>query len=127
MKDTSFELASNNPQEIKRKVEQKIRALKNIELATKLNFIEPSLFNSYERRYFLSDCGNYRITLDYNQCFYNPNINDLASSKVCIDDIVLELKYATKFDDESRKLTQYLKARLSKNSKYVTGIDAITN
>ena len=126
MKGTSFSFTSNTPQEIKAKVAQRITELGNIVLATKVNFIEPSLFNTYERRYFLSACGNYRITLDYNQCFFNPSVADIASSKFCIDDIVLELKYALPFDDESRTLTQSLKARLSKNSKYVTGIETFS-
>lgn len=96
-------------------------------LLSKLNNISPSLYNSYERRYFLSDCERYRITVDYNMAFYNPNFTNYKASKITMPDIVLELKYKIEHDSESRKLTQQFTSRLSKNSKYVRGIDAINN
>jgi SPX domain protein involved in polyphosphate accumulation len=127
MKRRYFSLNTTSAPEIKREVADKIRKMGNLKLAEKINFVDPTLFNSYERRYFLSNCEKFRITLDYNMSFYNPNIKDLMSSKSYIDDIVLELKYEIPFDTESRGLTQHLNARLSKNSKYVTGIETITN
>lgn len=95
------------------------------ELGLKLSNLTPSLYNSYERRYFLSDCENYRITIDYNMAFYNPHFSEYTMTKTQLPDVVLELKYKVSDDKESRKLTQTLSARLSKNSKYVRGIDLI--
>ncbi len=95
------------------------------ELALKLSNLTPSLYNSYERRYFLSDCEKYRITIDYNMAFYNPHFSAYTMTKAQLPDVVLELKYKVADDKESRKLTQTLSARLSKNSKYVRGIDLI--
>ncbi len=96
-------------------------------LLSKLNSLSPSLYNSYERRYFLSDCEQYRITIDYNMAFYNPNFKNYEASKTTMSDLVLELKYKVKHDTGSRRLTQQFTSRLSKNSKYVRGIDAINH
>lgn len=90
-----------------------------------LKVLHPTLLNTYERRYFLSFCGRYRITVDFNQKFYNPNYSYYGNSGVNINDIVLELKYAVEDDNDARQLSQQIDARLSKNSKYVTGIDLL--
>jgi sulfur transfer complex TusBCD TusB component (DsrH family) len=42
-----------------------------------------------------------------------------------LPDVVLELKYAIEDDFEARGITQYIGARLSKNSKYVNGINLL--
>lgn len=90
-----------------------------------LKKLHPTLVNTYKRRYFLSFCGRYRITVDFNQAFYNPNYTILANSKRRINDIVLELKYAVDDDNEARQVSQQIKTRLSKNSKYVNGINLL--
>ncbi len=85
----------------------------------------PLLYSNYERRYFLSADEKFRITLDYNMKFYNPNVDRHMLTEVGIDDIVLELKYDTKDDFKGRNLSQSLEQRLSKNSKYVRGYDLL--
>lgn len=91
-----------------------------------LKALHPTLLNTYERRYFLSFCGHYRITVDFNQRFFNPNYQQsYTGSKLYCHDIVLELKYATKDDLDARQVSQQIDARLSKNSKYVTGINLL--
>jgi len=90
-----------------------------------LKRLHPTLINTYDRRYFLSFCGRYRITVDYNQAFYNPNYVILENSKTQINDIVLESKYAVGDDNEARQVSQQIKTRLSKNSKYVNGINLL--
>lgn len=57
--------------------------------------------------------------------FYNPAFSNFAVSKVALSDVVLELKYAVEDDKEARHLSQQLSSRLSKNSKYVRGVDLI--
>lgn len=95
------------------------------ELGLKLSQLSPSLYNSYERRYFLSDCEKFRITIDYNMTFYNPNFKNYETSSSKLTDTVLELKYNRKDDKEARNLSQELSVRLSKNSKYVRGVNLI--
>ena len=94
---------------------------------SKFHQLIPTLYNSYERRYFLSFCGRFRITLDYNMIFFNPNHKNFLGSKMKIDEkeIILELKYDLAHDQESRSLSQQFKERLSKNSKYVRGIEMV--
>lgn len=92
-----------------------------------LRTLSPSLYNSYERRYFLSNCEDFRITIDYRMNFYNPQFKNYELSKADLEDVVLELKYNRDKDKESRALTQHFKARLSKNSKYVRGVDLINH
>lgn len=99
----------------------------NPELALNMRLLSPSLFNSYERRYFLSDCEKFRITIDYNMTFYNPQFETYEDSKTQLPDVVLELKYKVEDDREARRLTQELTARLSKNSKYVRGVDLVNH
>ena len=96
------------------------------ELTSKFDSLSPSIYNSYDRKYFLSYCEKFRITLDFNMVFFNPNVlNNYNANDTMINDIVLELKYSREHDTESRVLSQQIGARLSKNSKYVRGIDSI--
>ncbi|MEX0290464.1 MAG: polyphosphate polymerase domain-containing protein [Flavobacteriaceae bacterium] len=87
--------------------------------------LQPTLLNTYERRYFLSFCGKYRITVDFNQQFFNPNYPDFEKSKIAIEDVIVELKYALEDDRNARQVSQYIGTRLSKNSKYVRGINLL--
>ena len=125
MKDTQFSLKNSGLKEIQNALQQIMKDRNNLILATKLKSTQPAIFNSYERRYFLSSCKNYRITIDYNMCFYNPNTYNFTSSKITSDDIVLEFKYALPQDTQSREVSQHFSARLSKNSKYVTGVETV--
>ncbi len=121
----TYNLQEQSLPQIQEKVYQDILENHTLELALKLSNLTPSLYNSYERRYFLSDCEKYRITIDYNMVFYNPHFREYQMTKAQLSDVVLELKYNVSDDKESRKLTQALTARLSKNSKYVRGVDLI--
>lgn len=97
----------------------------NLPLQRSLELLHPALINTYERRYFLSFCGRFRITVDFNQEFFNPNDASYAAGKFKINDLVLELKYGLESDTEARQLSQYIDARLSKNSKYVRGMNML--
>lgn len=109
------------------RMKAQVSRLHSIELAENLNALTPSLYNSYERRYFLSFCERFRITIDYNMAFYNPNIIPYQVSKTIFPEVILELKYAVQDDPDARALTQQLTARLSKHSKYVRGVDRINH
>ena len=90
-----------------------------------LKVLHPTLLNTYERRYFLSFCGRFRITVDFNQTFYNPNYNSFETSKLSLLDTVVELKYALGDDADAREVSQQIGTRLSKNSKYVNGVNLL--
>ncbi|MBS3144218.1 VTC domain-containing protein [Candidatus Woesearchaeota archaeon] len=92
-----------------------------------LHSLVPVLFNSYRRRYFLSADKHYRLTLD----------TDLSYSKAKKhgshfltfikdpDSLVLELKYAPEYHAFADLITQHFPFRLTKNSKYVSGVSLL--
>ena len=123
LKGVFFDLGVRSTNDVYRQLVDKTTG--HISVHEALKKLHPTLINTYERRYFLSFCGRYRITVDYNQAFYNPNYTVLKNSQRKIKDIVLELKYAVADDDEARQVSQQIKTRLSKNSKYVNGINLL--
>lgn len=120
VKNFSINLENYSVDEISQLIKSNIIDSK---LSAKFGFIFPTLYNSYERRYFLSDCGKFRITIDYNMSFFNPNSYHFKTSERNLEDVVLELKYNTIDDNEGREVSQEFGTRLSKNSKYVRGYE----
>ncbi len=125
VQDLTFDLNAFDSFQINRIIADKLHDhpfLKN-----KFHQLQPTLINSYERRYFLSSCNKYRVTLDFHQRFYNPDYANPMSSELSIADdmVVLELKYDLQDDSEARSISQEFGPRVSRNSKYVQGIDLI--
>ena len=89
-----------------------------------LSCLKPSLINTYYRRYFISFCKKFRITVDSNQSFYSPfNIRNLANPSISDNEnLIIEVKYDTNFDDSIDFVSQSLPFRMTKSSKYVDGI-----
>ena len=89
--------------------------------------MEPALLNRYKRKYVQSSDGNYRITVDTKMVFYDVNShNNLFLNKtVDYSNKVVELKYNYGKDDYAEHIVKYFPFRLTKSSKYVTGIDAL--
>lgn len=84
------------------------------------------LVNRYARSYFQSADGRFRFTVD----------TDIASHAVrALDNrllqwrrfhgVVVELKYALAEDADAQSITAHLPFRLSRNSKYAGGLDAV--
>ena len=91
-----------------------------------LDFLSPTLLNRYERSYYLSFNKQFRVTLDNKMDFYSINpVNN--SFKTFADDerVVVELKYDQNNLDGARNITRHFPFRVTKNSKYVVGIDRI--
>lgn len=86
-----------------------------------------SLLNSYTRKYYQSADKKFRITLDWGMRYiqlsnlYNSYSNELDDSSHHI----LELKYAEEEDELARGLTTLFPFRVTKSSKYVTGIERL--
>jgi len=104
--------------------------LQNISKTDCYQFIKnrkPSVINRYERKYFLSRNRRFRLTLDTNQQFSNPNnINspkkiDLIQPKRTI----IELKYDIQWAKDAANVTDALKLRLNKNSKYINTLKTL--
>ena len=121
-----FKLDKNFSKKILQEVFKKSNIPKQVlEILQSLNF---SLLNSYKRRYFASMDKKNRITLDNDLVFFEIK-DKMNLFKYKIEnkkDIILELKYDKKNDDEISKITQYFPFRLTKSSKYVSGIDLLS-
>jgi hypothetical protein len=82
-----------------------------------------ALYNSYKRKYFLSACKEFRATLDSELRYAGVMQQDpLALSGERPDfRVIVEVKYANEAD--ARGVTTHFPFRMTKSSKYVTGID----
>jgi len=90
----------------------------------KLKSMRPVLINSYRRKYFLSADKNFRITLDTDLKYYPVNGGGFSRSMPYRDDNqIIELKYALENEPVAGKVSAGFPFSLSKNSKYVNGIN----
>ncbi len=82
-----------------------------------------TLFNQYERSYYASIDGLYRITVDRNLS-YSPFRKMRADFSFVKSDpnIIVELKYATGYERGADEITREFALRIEKISKYVQGI-----
>ena len=83
----------------------------------------PSLLNTYQRSYFGTANGKFRMTVDWDLHFY-PLLHKTAFSQYpqSQESVILELKYEESEDNNAKDIFNYLPFRQTKNSKYVTGI-----
>lgn len=87
--------------------------------------LNPTLVNAYTRRYFVSADQKFRITLDYDVYYRNIKARMNNFSKMPQSDPfnVVELKYGLEDDRLANSLSNQFPFRLSKNSKYVNGVN----
>lgn len=88
----------------------------------------PVLLNSYQRKYFQTADEKFRFTLDEAMVFYDVHscIQGHCDFPVsCDPKILLEVKFDSDLVEEGSLLLNQLGFRLSKNSKYVNGIDSV--
>ena len=112
--------------------EKKIQGLleaSDIPLQTKLFLkgMKPVLINSYQRRYFLSADRHNRVTLDTGIEVYRlfAHFNHFLFRRKDNRNCILELKYAATEDRGADQITEHFPYRLTKNSKYAKGIEAL--
>jgi hypothetical protein len=96
-------------------------------LKTEIMFLRPLLLNRYFRSYFQSSCKDFRITVDSGLTSYRLNSNNNSFLHKLFDNInvILELKYDSKANNRASEITNYFPFRLTKSSKYVSGIELI--
>lgn len=86
-----------------------------------------TLLNRYTRKYYQSKDKKYRITIDSNMKYvqlshlYNTYLNELVD----YSNNILELKYDKEDDEGARIITGHFLFRMTKSSKYVTGIEML--
>ena len=106
-----------------------LKELKSLEFS-KYNFIkllDPILKVSYKRKYFLSTCNRFRITLDTNinfKMFDKNNIDNSLNDNnlIYLNKNILELKYGILDEEKACIFAKKLPARLSSTSKYLLAL-----
>jgi hypothetical protein len=86
------------------------------------------LINRYDRRYFVSADGRVRLTVDNAQRVYDQKLRGLPNLRRRAnlpDTLVVELKFAVAAHGAASRIVQGLPLRLSRNSKYVVGVQAV--
>jgi hypothetical protein len=89
--------------------------------------LQPSIMTSYVRRYFLSRCTKYRLTLDIDIEFYslcNPYLPATSYYELNSTSI-MEIKYSVENAVNAHYITSLFPFRISKSSKYVIGINQL--
>lgn len=92
-----------------------------------LRDFEPVLMNRYQRKYFISADGLYRLTLDWNLEFYrfDRHVNGFSSRVIDRRSTVLELKYSGDIDQIDDRVSGHFPFRVTRMSKFVTGMQAV--
>ncbi|MEQ8705876.1 MAG: polyphosphate polymerase domain-containing protein [Phaeodactylibacter sp.] len=85
--------------------------------------LQPVLFNTYRRSYWAAPALPFRLTID-TQMHFGPFQSHRRPVLPLADPaVVIEVKYDELQDEDTAFILQHLPFRLSKNSKYVTGIN----
>ena len=95
-------------------------------ISTQLNHSScPALINHYQRLYYVSWNGSIRATVDFDQAFYDQRLSgapNLTRPLPGQERIIIELKAAPSCHDQLVEIVKHLPVRVSKNSKYVSGM-----
>ena len=114
----------------KTKIPDILKSINDLQEIIEIDFesLIPSLLNRYSRSYYQSFDNNFRITIDNNQSFYfiNQNNNSFLNHHNDNRSIILELKYNQTFDKDVNYITSKFPFRVTKSSKYVNGIQQIS-
>lgn len=86
--------------------------------ATQLE-VNPTLINQYHRAYYISMDGKFRITVDQDIKFIDPNFKAYRATE---KDVILEIKFEKEDFENFKKVYDFLPFRQSKYSKYVNGL-----
>ena len=107
-----------------------LKSIKDLQEIIEIDFesLIPSLLNRYSRSYYQSFDNNFRITIDNDQSFYliKQNNNSFLNHHNDNRATILELKYNQIFDQEANFITSQFPFRVTKSSKYVNGIQQIS-
>jgi len=87
----------------------------------------PVLVNRYYRWYFATLDGRYRVTVDTGLTYHRVGhlANSFAHRQVDYDNLVVELKYQSEHAGQANRVSSYFPFRMTRNSKYVTGIERV--
>lgn len=97
-------------------------------LKNNITSMSPTLLNRYKRKYFESFDKKYRLTIDSDMEYYQIKRfkNSFMNFHKDNENIVLEFKYFHYNDSEADYFSNYFPFRITKNSKYINGIELMT-
>lgn len=89
-----------------------------------LKSLDLVLMNRYERKYFQSVDGKFRVTVDSKMEYYKLNQlkNGFTNKVEDKNKTIVELKYGKDNDEEANNVTSRFPFRVNKISKYVEGV-----
>jgi len=93
-----------------------------------MSCLRSTLFNRYFRYYYASREGNFRVTLDSELSFFKANApitNSFLHHQTNQRALVVELKYEINQDQIASKVASYFPFRVTRNSKYVEGVERV--
>jgi SPX domain protein involved in polyphosphate accumulation len=85
--------------------------------------VEPTLLNAYQRSYWQSMDGKFRVTIDHAMRYHSLLMGQGFQRFLHQDPaIIIEVKYQQAADDWVNFVTQHMPFRQAKHSKYVQGV-----
>ncbi len=93
-------------------------------LRSSLRHLEPALFNLYQRHYFLSRDGTFRLTVDSGLQFarVQDHMGAVAFLLPVARTVIMELKFGLDSAENAAVVTSRFPFRVTRFSKYVAGI-----
>jgi len=93
-----------------------------------LHTLTPVLLNCYQRGYYATRDNDFRVTVDTRQVFWKINMafgNPLLHRQKNARDVIVELKYEIDREAKADRAAGYFPFRVTRNSKYVQGIERV--
>jgi SPX domain protein involved in polyphosphate accumulation len=93
-----------------------------------LRTLSPVLLNCYQRSYFATRGDSFRVTVDSRQVFWKINdaFRNLLLHRQRNDrDVIVELKYSVEQEPLSDRAAGYFPFHVTRNSKYVLGVERV--
>jgi hypothetical protein len=91
--------------------------------------LQPALVNRYQRRYYLSADGHFRLTVDWDLQFFG--FRRFTAGKTPLSpraqSVIIELKFDLSHGHNAAAVTNTLPFRLARCSKYVLGINSMAS
>lgn len=108
-----------------------IDLIQNSDINSKIKFNlqgqEPVILNRYKRKYYQSHDKKFRITVDDDQSFYKINKynNTFLQRRHDNNNVIIEIKYDKKYDEEAAQISNQFPFRITKSSKYARVVDLL--
>jgi hypothetical protein len=97
------------------------------DIQTTLAGMEISLLNRYYRYYFATPDQRFRLTIDTQLSYYRVEHfnNRFRHHYLDHNNLIVELKYQPEYDQEAQRISAFFPFRMTRSSKYVTGVELV--